>query len=109
MWMATVQRSSAALGGLARKLAQTIDDTTLARRAARLVQDHAADGQLALATLSRLAEESPASMRSALGDRDQADLIFCLGASEVVAAEISQAGSNWLDIFDAARTATAAS
>src|SRR5271168_5044094 len=46
----------------------------------------------------------------ALGDRDQArDLIFCLGASEVVAAEISQAGSNWLDIFDAARTATAAS
>jgi len=57
MWMATVQRSSAALGGLARKLAQTIDDTTLARRAARLVQDHAADGQLALATLSRLARE----------------------------------------------------
>ena len=110
MWMATVQRLSAALGGLARKLAETIDDSTLARRAARLVQDHAADGQLALATLSRLAEESPASMRSALGDRDQArDLIFCLGASEVVAAEISQAGSNWLDIFDAARTATAAS
>ncbi len=105
--MATAQRIPAALGGLARKLAVTIDDAVLARRAARLVQDHAADGQLALATLSRLAEESPASMRELLSDRARArDLIFCLGASEVVSAEISQAGPTWLSMFDRARLAT---
>ena len=106
--MATVPRLPAALSGLARKLGETIDDAALARRAARLVQDHAADGQLALATLMKLAEESPPSMREVLGDRKQArDLIFCLGASEVVAAEISQAGSEWLRMFDSARTETA--
>ncbi len=105
--MATVQRLPAPLGGLARKLEATIDDATLARRAARLVQDHAADGQLALATLMKLAEESPRSMREALADRAKArDLIFCVGASEVVASEISQAGSEWLRMFDAARTET---
>ena len=70
--MATVQRLPAPLGGLARKLEATIDDATLARRAARLVQDHAADGQLALATLMKLAEESPRSMREALADRAKA-------------------------------------
>jgi [glutamine synthetase] adenylyltransferase / [glutamine synthetase]-adenylyl-L-tyrosine phosphorylase len=105
--MATVQRLPAALGSLARKLEATIDEVTLARRAARVVQDHAADGQLALATLMKLAEESPSSMRAALADRAKArDLIFCVGASEVVASEISQAGSEWLGMFDAARTET---
>ena len=98
----------AALSGLARKLESTIEDATLARRAQRLVQDHAADGQLALATLMKLAEESPPSMREALADRKKArDLIFCLGASEIVAGELSQAGSDWLRMFDSARTETA--
>ncbi len=105
--MARVQRLPAALGGLARKLETTIEDATLARRAARLVQEHAADAQLALATLLKLAEESPTSMREALADRKQArDLIFCLGASEIVAGEISQAGPDWLRMFDSARTET---
>ena len=87
--MATAQQLPAALGGLARKLEATIADPALARRAARMVQDHAADGQLALATLMKLAEESPPSMREALADRGKArDLVICLGASEVVSAEI---------------------
>ncbi len=73
-----------------------------------MVQDYAADGQLALATLMKLAEESPPSMCAALADRNQArDLILCLGASEVVAAEIAQAGPQWLRMFEAARTETA--
>jgi glutamate-ammonia-ligase adenylyltransferase len=98
----------AALSALARKLETTIDDAALARRAVQLVRDHAADQQLALATLMKLAEESPPSMREALADRRKArDLTFCLGASEIVAAEISQSGSEWLRMFDSARTATA--
>jgi glutamate-ammonia-ligase adenylyltransferase len=106
--MATVQRTAAALTGLARKLETTIEDPTLARRAVQVVQDHAADEQLAFATLLKLSEESPPSMREALANHNKArDLIFCLGASEIVAAEISQAGSEWLKMFDSARTETA--
>src|SRR5208283_4946541 len=106
--MATAQRLPAALGGLARKLEVAIADATLARRAARIVQDYAADGQLALATLMKLAEESPSSMREVLADRNRArDLVVALGASEVVSSEISQAGPDWLRMFDAARTETA--
>ncbi len=106
--MATVSRLPAALSGLARRLEATIENATLARRAIQLVQDHAADGQLALATLTKLAEESPSSMREALADRKRArDLVFCLGASEIVAAEMSQAGAEWLRIFEVARAETA--
>jgi len=106
--MATVQRSPAAAGALVRKLASAIDAPILARRAIRLARDHAADEQLSLATLSKLAEESPASMREVLGDREAArDLIFCLGASEIVASEMAQAGREWLALFEAARHQTA--
>ncbi len=106
--MATAQQLLPSLSGLAHKLEASIEDATLARRAVRLVQDHAADGQLALATLTKLAEESSSSMCEALADRPTArDLIFCLGASEVVASEISQAGSQWLRLFDSARNETA--
>ena len=62
--MATVQRSSGALGGLTRRLEVTLSDVTLARRAARLVNDHAADPQLALATMLKLTEDSAESMQS---------------------------------------------
>ena len=92
---------------LARKLASTIDDAALARGAIRLARDRTPDEQLALATLSSLAEESPDSMRAVLGDREKArELIFCVGASEIVAGEISQAGPEWLRMFDSARSAT---
>src|ERR1700688_3431513 len=108
MPMATIQRLPAALSGLARKLETTIEDATLARRAVQMVQEHAADEQLAFATLLKLAEESPPSMREALAERKKArDLVFCLGASEIVAAEISQAGRDWLRMFDSAHTENA--
>ncbi len=46
-------------------------------------------------------------MRETLSDRKKArELIFCLGSSEIVASEISQAGPEWLRMFDAARGAT---
>ncbi|HLX37122.1 MAG TPA: bifunctional [glutamate--ammonia ligase]-adenylyl-L-tyrosine phosphorylase/[glutamate--ammonia-ligase] adenylyltransferase [Candidatus Binataceae bacterium] len=105
--MATVQRPPALSNALARKLEATLGDATLARRAMRLATDHAADEQLALATLSKLAEESPASMRELLREREKSrDLVFCVGASEIVANEISQAGAGWPGEFDAARTGT---
>src|SRR5580700_1578052 len=107
MSMAAVQRMPAALSGLARQFARTRGNTTLAGRAMRIARDHAADEQLALATLLKLAEESPASMREALADRELArDLVFCLGASEIVAGEMSQAGAEWLRVFASARGET---
>ncbi len=93
---------------MARKLESILRDTALARRAARLVDDHAADPQLAFATLTKLAEESPSSMRELLADRQKSrDLVFCCGASEIVASELSQAGPEWLPMFQAARADTA--
>ena len=97
----------AALSGLARKFESIIDNTTLAGRAMRMVRDHGVDEQLTLATLLKLAEESPASMREALANRELArDLVFCLGASEIVASEMSQAGAEWLRVFASARLET---
>ena len=106
--MSAVQQMPAAFSTLARKLESTLENATLAGRAMRIVHDHAADEQLALATLSRVAEESPSAMREALDDREFArDLIFCLGASEIVAGEMSQAGGEWLRLFASARGETA--
>ena len=58
---------------------------------------------------SRRSLNSPKNPRppykAALSDAAKArDLIFCVGASETVAAEIAIAGPHWLEIFDAART-----
>jgi glutamate-ammonia-ligase adenylyltransferase len=106
--MATVQRLPASLNRLARQFEAKIGDARLARRTMRLIQTHAADQQLALATISKLAEESATAIRTALSDAAKArDLIFCVGASEIVAAEISNAGAQWLEIFESARTETA--
>ncbi len=102
------QHLAPALGGLARRFAENIGDLRLARRALELVGKYAADERLALATLLKLGEESASSMREALSDRKKArDLIFCIGASGMVAAEISTAGPGWLRVFDSARTETA--
>src|ERR1022692_394753 len=106
--MATVQRLPASLNRLARQFEAKIGDARLARRTMRLIQTHAADQQLALATISKLAEESATAIRTALSDASRSrDLIFCVGASEIVAAEISNAGAQWLEIFESARTETA--
>jgi glutamate-ammonia-ligase adenylyltransferase len=51
-----------------------------------------------------LAEDSPAALREVLRDREAgADLIFCLGSSELVATELSSAGSGWAEYFLRAR------
>src|SRR5579872_3477749 len=106
--MATVQRLPGSLSRLARQFEAKIGDARLARRAMRLIQTQAADQQLALATISKLAEESSRAIQTALSDTATArDLIFCVGASEIVAAEISNAGARWLELFDSARSATA--
>src|SRR5690349_25178331 len=98
--MATVQHLPAAMGSLVRKLGGLLGDARAAQRALALVRTHAADEQLALATVLRLAEESADAMRAVLGDRALArDLIFCVGASEIVASEMSQAGPGWLLTF----------
>ncbi|HXN87325.1 MAG TPA: hypothetical protein VN867_14720, partial [Candidatus Binataceae bacterium] len=106
--MAIVQRLPASLNRLARQFEAKIGDPRLARRTLRLIETHAADQQLALATISKLAEESAPAIQTALSDAAKArDLIFCVGASETVAAEISNAGPQWLEIFESARTETA--
>ena len=106
--MATARHLSTSMGGLVRNLAERIGDARAARRVLGLVRKHAADEQLALATIVKLAEDSEESMRDALEDRECVrDLIFCVGASEVVAAELSLVGPGWLWAFDSARTENA--
>jgi glutamate-ammonia-ligase adenylyltransferase len=106
--MATVHHSSGAPNATARALDQKIGDARLARRAVGLIQKYAADEQLALASIQRLSEQSAASMREALSDPAKArDLIFCLGASETVAVELSLMGADWLRVFESARNETA--
>ncbi|HVA80491.1 MAG TPA: hypothetical protein VNF29_06165, partial [Candidatus Binataceae bacterium] len=95
------------LEGLADTLAHRLGDARAAARAAAIVAERAPDERLALAFLLQLAEHSRGALASALGDEALAgDLIFCLGASEVVATELGIAGARWLEVFASARAAT---
>ncbi len=96
------------LEGLAGTLTSRLDDPTASARAIDLVAERAADERLALAFLLQLAEHSRDSLVRALRDSGVgADLVFCLGASEFIAADLGAAGEGWLDVFARARAATA--
>ncbi|MGH7779056.1 MAG: bifunctional [glutamate--ammonia ligase]-adenylyl-L-tyrosine phosphorylase/[glutamate--ammonia-ligase] adenylyltransferase, partial [Candidatus Binataceae bacterium] len=96
------------LTGLADTLASRLGDPRTAARAAAMVAERAPDERLALAFLLQLAERSRDGLITALRDDALArDLIFCLGASELVATELGIADSGWLEIFTRARGATA--
>ncbi len=85
-------------------LARQLGDERAARRASQLVAETAPDERLALAFLLRLGDQSRDTLLSALGDPASArDLVFCLGASELVASELAASGPGWYEIFAGAR------
>src|SRR5271156_5543825 len=95
------------LAVLAARLKERLGNERLAQSALAAVKERAPDEQLALAFLTKLAENSAAALKSVLRDRTAgADLIFCLGSSELVATELSLAGPEWAEIFLGARAQT---
>src|SRR5271170_1220544 len=95
------------LAVLAARLKGRLGNERLAQGALAAVKERAPDEQLALAFLTKLAENSAAALKSVLRDRTAgADLIFCLGSSELVATELSLAGPEWAEIFLGARAQT---
>jgi [glutamine synthetase] adenylyltransferase / [glutamine synthetase]-adenylyl-L-tyrosine phosphorylase len=95
------------LAVLAQRLRDRLGNERLARSALAAVKDRAPDDQLALAFLTKLAEISAVALKNVLRDRAAgADLIFCLGSSELVATELSLAGPGWAEIFLDARAQT---
>lgn len=95
------------LRGLARRVARLLDDPELAAATLGLVRERASDERLALAFLLQLGETSRPLLIEALRDSARAaDLAFCLGASELVAAELKALGPGWVTTFDRARGAT---
>ncbi|HVA40711.1 MAG TPA: bifunctional [glutamate--ammonia ligase]-adenylyl-L-tyrosine phosphorylase/[glutamate--ammonia-ligase] adenylyltransferase [Candidatus Binataceae bacterium] len=95
---------------LAAQLARLLGEPRLAAAATAAVAHRAPDERLALATLLKLVEESPAELRVALADAALAgDLALCVGGSEVVAQGLGAMGPHWLEFFRAARRATAES
>jgi len=95
------------LRALAERLVAQLGDSRVAAKAVRLVREHAPDERLALVSLLKLGEQSSALLNRALGDPKLAiELMFCLGASELVAAGLCALESEWLDFFEAARGQT---
>jgi [glutamine synthetase] adenylyltransferase / [glutamine synthetase]-adenylyl-L-tyrosine phosphorylase len=98
------------LHDLAAQLARLLGDPRLAATAAAAVAHRAPDERLALATLLKLVEDSPAELKAALADETLAgDLALCAGGSEIIAQGLGAMGPDWLEFFRAARRATAES
>ncbi len=109
MPQAAIESLAPELRGLAARFAEVLDDPAASRAALALVRERAPDERLALAYLLKIAEQSAATLAAALREpRRAADLVFCLGASELVAADLSALEAGWLDFFDQARAESAA-
>src|SRR5260221_14467672 len=92
------------LAVLAKRLRDRLGNDRLTQSALAAVRDRAPDDQLALAFLTKLAENSADVLKDVLRDRGAGgDLIFCLGSSELIATELSLAGPQWAEIFLDAR------
>src|SRR5271166_5790333 len=95
------------LAVLAKRLKDRLGNARLAQNALAAVEERAPDEQLALAFLTKLAENSAAALKDVMRDRAAGiDLIFCLGSSELIATELSLAGPAWAEIFLDARART---
>ena len=95
------------LAVLAKRLKDRLGNARLAQQALAAVKERSPDDQLALAFLTKLAENSAAALKDVLRDREAgSDLIFCLGSSELIATELSLAGPEWAEIFLDARAQT---
>ncbi len=98
------------LESLRLKLGAMLGDEDLADSLLALVEAVSSDEGLALAFALKLAEQGASAVTQALSDKALAsDLVFCLGASEPVAAGIAACGAKWLDWFRTARAASAES
>lgn len=96
------------LRGLAARFTDSLGDGKLAESTLALVRERAPDERLALAFLLKLAEQSGGALAGALREHERAaDLVFCLGASELVASDLSAMGGEWLPVFERARTESA--
>jgi [glutamine synthetase] adenylyltransferase / [glutamine synthetase]-adenylyl-L-tyrosine phosphorylase len=94
---------------LARQFEQLLDDHELAAVLLQTIRDRAPDEHLALAHLLQLADRTPGELHRVLADpAATTDLIFCLGSSQIVAADLVGAGASWPAIFAQARSQTAA-
>jgi len=86
---------------------QQFPDGDLAEVALRTVRERAPDDQLALAFLTKLLDQSPIETAEMLRSPQCAsDLIFCLGASELVGTGLVTLGAKWGSAFNEARTST---
>lgn len=93
---------------IAGQLAQWLSDAELADDVLRTIRSRAPDERLALAHLLVMADRMPDELRRVLADRDKAaDLILCLGGSQIVATDLTNAGAAWPAIFDQARNQSA--
>ena len=104
-----IGRFAPELRGLAGRVAQELGASDLAASTLDLVRERAPDERLALAFILKLAERSPAALAGILHDPDRAaDLVFCLGASELLATGLSAMDGAWPAFFEAARTESVA-
>src|SRR6266851_3290709 len=97
------------LSVLASRVAKRLGDSAAASSALKLVRERAPDERLALAFLLKLVEQSATPLRAVLaGPARAADLVFCLGASELVATGLCAIDPlAWPEFFESARTSTA--
>ena len=97
------------LSVLASRVAKRLGDSAAASSALKLVRERAPDERLALAFLLKLVEQSATPLRAVLaGPARAADLVFCLGTSELVATGLCAIDPlAWPEFFESARTSTA--
>ncbi len=101
------EAQSPQLAVLAQRLRDRLGNDRLAEQALAAVEERAPDEQLALAFLTKLAEDSAAALKRVLRDRAAGGgLVYCLGSSELVATELSLAGPGWAKFFLDARAQT---
>jgi glutamate-ammonia-ligase adenylyltransferase len=92
---------------LADTITRLLPDRGMAEATLQLLRERAPDEQLALAFLTTLLEQSPAETAQMLREPQCAsDLIFCLGASELIGTGLVTIGTRWVSAFQDARTCT---
>ena len=97
-----------ALLPLAETVLRQLPERSLAEAVLELVRERAPDEQLALAFLTKLLEQAPAETTEFLREpRCASDLIFCLGASELIGTGLVKLGNRWVSAFENARTTSA--
>src|SRR2546429_141599 len=91
------------------RILHIVPDSEIAEATLRKIRERAPDEQLALAFLTKLLEHSPLETLEMLRDPQwTSDLVFCLGASELIGTSLLTLSTNWTSAFDEARTSSVA-